>query len=42
VRYVVFESRGQVSVVPESSSPDGRADLLRGLLEAEDDRSEPR
>ena len=39
VRYVVFESRGQLSVVPESSAPDGRADLLRGLVDAEDDRS---
>jgi uncharacterized membrane protein YcaP (DUF421 family) len=41
VRYVVFESRGQVSVVPESSAPDRTADLLRGLVEAEDDQSAP-
>ena len=38
VRYVVFESRGQVSVVPEDSPPDQRSGLLRGLVDdAEDD-----
>jgi uncharacterized membrane protein YcaP (DUF421 family) len=37
-RYVVFESRGQISVIPESAAPDVAADLLHGLVHAEDDK----
>ena len=32
VRYVVFEARGQVSVVPESAPPDPACGLLRELV----------
>jgi uncharacterized membrane protein YcaP (DUF421 family) len=33
VRYVVFESGGQISVVPQSAMPDAEAGLLRDLVE---------
>jgi uncharacterized membrane protein YcaP (DUF421 family) len=36
-RYVIFESRGQVSVVPQTAAPDVAADLLDKLAEVEDD-----
>jgi uncharacterized membrane protein YcaP (DUF421 family) len=37
VRYVVFESLGQVSVVPENARPDHQAGLLEGLVGTDDD-----